>query len=464
MDKLIARRDFLNRALKTGAGVSITALIANESLAKVPRLVAGAAKRKVTPPITIPYLTSSGNGTCKAFEDVHDDLFARALVLDDGKNSIAVLAVDSIGYDNLILGKGRDFTAELRKRIASKTGLRRDAIMLTATHAHSTPETIGLTNFREVPGVNDWIEGHLQELANTVVDAWKRRVPVRARFGKKLVDGIARNRRILLKNKALSRYGPIPQWNEIAAPWVVDDELSILYLETDDGATHSVLLNYAAHPVVTMLLPKISADYPGAAAAFVEKAFPNSVCLFTQGAAGNINSVHVSSNYEDATDLGGKLGTAAVSEITSGNQNNTLVSFEVQSRSKAILLQPRDCPSLRESEKLAAAQRNPKNARILRLAQKLAEGPLRAEIQTMCLGPVNWISLPGEPFVETGLALKRAGASFVCGYSNGWMGYFPIERAYDEGGYEVDIGAWSRVAPGSAEVLEKSACQLLVER
>ncbi|MDB6024799.1 MAG: hypothetical protein JWM68_1022, partial [Verrucomicrobiales bacterium] len=53
------------------------------------------------------------------------------------------------------------------------------------------------------------------------------------------------------------------------------------------------------------------------------------------------------------------------------------------------------------------------------------------------------------------------GASFVCGYTNGWLGYFPIRRAYEEGGYEVDLGAWSRVRPGSAEVLEASAKKLL---
>ena len=79
----------------------------------------------------------------------------------------------------------------------------------------------------------------------------------------------------------------------------------------------------------------------------------------------------------------------------------------------------------------------------------------------MRLGPVRWIGLPGEPFVETGLALKQAGASFVVGYANGYLGYFPIRRAYDEGGYEVTKGAWSRVAAGSAERLQDIGTKLL---
>jgi hypothetical protein len=59
------------------------------------------------------------------------------------------------------------------------------------------------------------------------------------------------------------------------------------------------------------------------------------------------------------------------------------------------------------------------------------------------------------------LALKQAGATFVVGYANGYLGYFPIHGAYDEGGYEVIEGTWSRVAPGSAEHLQTAATKLL---
>ena len=92
---------------------------------------------------------------------------------------------------------------------------------------------------------------------------------------------------------------------------------------------------------------------------------------------------------------------------------------------------------------------------MLRLAKKLSEGPVRGELQFMQLGDLKWLALPGEVFVETGIAIKQAGASFVVGNANGWLGYFPTRRAYDEGGYEIGPGVWSRVAPGSAEHLEE---------
>lgn len=459
----VARRVFLKQTASAAAGLSLLgALPGDRLLAAGPdRFLAGAAKKKIAPPLSIPYLTSSANGTCKEFEGTHDDLFARALVLDDGRKALALVAVDSIGYDNLVLGKGRDFTQELRKRISRETRLDPQDIMLTATHAHSTPETIGLTNFREIPGVSEWIERHLVELADTVIAAWKQRVPVRTRFGKVSVDGIARNRRILLKNKTLSRYGALPSPEQVAIPGALDEDLSILHFETALGETQAVLLNYTAHPVVTMLLPKISADYPGSATAHVEQKFPGAVCLFTQGAAGNINSIHVTSRYEDAETLGEKLGQAAASKIAELKTQPALAKATLQSKSSHISLEPRSCPALSEAQKLVSSDASPQNQRLLRLARKLADGPLRAEIQAMQIGPVSWLSLPGEPFVETGLSLKQAGASFVCGYSNGWLGYFPVQRAYDEGGYEVDLGTWSRVAPGSAEVLEAKAEELL---
>jgi hypothetical protein len=424
-------------------------------------LLVGASKRRVTPPLSVPYLTSSGNGTNAPFQGIHDDLFARALVLDDGHRQLALLSVDAIGYDNAVLGKGRDFTRELRRKVAARAGLRPDAIMLAATHAHSAPETIGLTPFREVPGVPEWLENHLQELVEAVVDAWKNRAPARAFAGITQVEGIARYRRIVLKNGKLSVHGALPSPEQVAVPWQLDESLNLLWFEREDGAPCAVLMNYTAHPVVAMLLPQVCADYPGAAATLVEQQLPGVVCLFTNGAAGNVNSVKVSTNFDDVALLGRRLGTAALDKIAALRTGQPLPDTSLDVRSVQLELAPRPCPALAQALRTASATAIGKDGTLTRLALKLAAGPLRGEIQVMRLGPVRWVSLPGEPFVETGLALKQAGANFVVGYANGYLGYFPIQRAYDEGGYEVIQGAWSRVVPGSAERLQDLAAKLL---
>jgi hypothetical protein len=424
-------------------------------------LSAGVAASRITPPLEVPYLTSSGAGTNARFQGVHDDLWARALVLDDGHQPLAILAVDSLGYDNAVQGPGRHFTQELRRQISAQTGLLPGAIMLAASHTHSAPETIGLTQFRETVGVGPWLERHRTQLADTVILAWHRRTPVHIFSGSAEVPGLQRYRRIRLKGGGESRRGPLPAAADVAVPWQLDEMLHVLYLETTDGRPHSVLLNYTAHPVVAMGLPLVSADYPGAATALVERSLPGAICLFTNGCAGNVNSIQVATNFTDVESIGRRLGQTALACVERLKAAPELSDTRLAVRSEDCALASRPCPPLAEARRTAEIQPSSANGRQLRLAQKLAEGPIRAEVQAMSVGPVRWVALPGEPFVETGLALKQAGVTFVVGYANGYVGYLPILRTYDEGGYEVDPGTWSRVAPGSAERLQSIAERLL---
>lgn len=454
------RRAFIRSVAATSA-MTLSGCASGYLLRHRNELLAGASRRKVTPPLWVPYLKSSSAGLNTPFTGHHDDLFARALALDDGEQSMAILSVDAIGYDNTVLGSKRNFTDELRQRVAQRTRLRPESIMLCATHAHSTPETIGLSPFLEVPGVADWLENHLSELVEAIVEAWQNRVPVEVRHGTSAVTGIARNRRIMLKNGTMNRYGPLPSISEIAKPGLTDEQLSVVYLQTRDGQPHSVLLNYTAHPVITMLLPNVSADFPGAASTQIEKQLKGAVCLFTNGAAGNINTFQVTTNYHDATLVGQKLADAALAKIGSLRKSAPFQTPQLNVHSETRTLSSRTALTLEEAETQFGKNPNAANGTMLRLARKLAEGPIFAEIQAMQLGPLRWIALPGEPFVETGLALKQKGANFVIGYANGWIGYLPTQDAYPDGGYECDPGAWSRVAPGSGETLEEAASKML---
>lgn len=454
------RRRFLKSSTAGLTTVALAPTLSAFTDRKTPLRV-GASKRLVTPPLSVPYLTSSSNGTGAPFQGLHDDLFARALVLDDGQQQLAMLSVDAIGYDNSILGPGRDFTDELRRRVAQRTDLAPEALMLAATHAHSTPETIGLTPLRQVLGVPAWLENHLQELVETVVEAWQARAPARAFAGATPVEGIARYRRIVLNSGKLSVHGALPPPEQVAVPWQLDENLNLLWFERENGEPCAALMNYTAHPVVAMLLPEVCADYPGVSSQLVEQQLPGAVCLFTNGAAGNINSVKVSTNFGDVALLGRKLGTAALEKIAALRTGPALLDTSLGVCSTRIELAPRPCLPLAQALKAASATAVGTEGTLTRLALKLAQGPILGEVQAMRLGPVRWISLPGEPFVETGLALKQAGADFVVGYANGYLGYFPNRRAYQEGGYEVISGAWSRVAPGSDEQLETTGKELL---
>ena len=71
------------------------------------------------------------------------------------------------------------------------------------------------------------------------------------------------------------------------------------------------------------------------------------------------------------------------------------------------------------------------------------------------------VGIPGELFVELGLALKanpHFARTFVAGYCNDLIGYIPTRAAYPEGGYEVET---SRIAPGSGETIVDTALAAL---
>ena len=73
------------------------------------------------------------------------------------------------------------------------------------------------------------------------------------------------------------------------------------------------------------------------------------------------------------------------------------------------------------------------------------------------------VSLPGEIFVELGLAIKKASPfkhTFIAELANGSIGYIPNRAAYPEGKYEI---VSARCAEGSGEMLVDAAVKLLKE-
>lgn len=92
-------------------------------------LRAGGAAVKITPPLGIPL---AGYYSARGAEGVADDLFAKALVLDDGKTKVALVVCDLIGLT-------RDVVVEARKLIEKQTGIAGDHVMISATHTHTGP-------------------------------------------------------------------------------------------------------------------------------------------------------------------------------------------------------------------------------------------------------------------------------------------------------------------------------------
>ena len=434
-------------------------------------LLVGAAKVNITPPLSIPFLGFYPERQ-GCFSGVHDPLWARAAVFAGTDSALAILSADAIGLSRDLFGPGRDFVAEVRERAASGTGLTPANIMLTATHAHSVPETYGITRLWEREGCQPWLEVWADQLATAIRLAWSDRRPARLSRGAANVHGLARNRRGHFVTD-----GTTP---------ALDETLSVLLAER--GASGPVIVaNAACHPVTVQVQPLVSADFPGVALATAEKALGrDSACLFVQGAAGDINPVrNATRDWHDvdtyATILAGGIlqavGRARLAEL------GTAPCVIATARS-SVLLPARDAPTEEQALRdLQAAERElaetpedgpDRGARRARAAAAneayhLARfGPqaVPAEIQCLRIADTALAGVPGELFSGLGLRLKRRvgpAMTMVAELANGCLGYLPARADWEAGGYEVGLGPWCRTAAGAGERIVEEAERCLAQ-
>jgi len=441
-------------------------------------LAAGAASVDITPPLHIPYLgyvPRQGR-----FEEVHDPLFARALVAESGEAAVAIIAADSIGFRDGLLGPARSFVAEVRRRVTSATGIPADHILLAATHAHSTPETTGITELLDAPGAEAWLQQLVDQLAEAAMKAWRGRRPARLRAGTGRVSGLAGYRRILDRAGHFHEQARRPHEAEIADRGVVDEGLPVLLAETLDGEPIAVVMGYACHAVVVQARPRISADLPGAACRRVEQHL-GGICLFLQGACGNINPIRGDTgDFGDVEAYGRLLADEALRQVALLRASPPPAPAAVGACRSVVPLPSRALPpreplltrlAAAEADVAAApdetsrwqAQNTARDAREAVRYVEMGDEPVAADLQALRLGDALILACPGELFVEYGLELRRrspAAMTFVAAYSNGYLGYIARPLDFARGGYEVMERPWCRVGPGGGEriVEELLAC------
>jgi hypothetical protein len=188
--------------------------------------------------------------------------------------------------------------------------------------------------------------------------------------------------------------------------------------------------------------PKMSADFPGEAKAFVAQAYGGkTTVLFLQGCAGDIRPNLPGFPYRcgDESDIrwiGRSLGCATVRA-----SDRSAIREEVSQRPVAY---PIRCATSQIT--LPAAKEGEK---------------VQCELQAMKIGPYLLLTMPGEPMVEYGFQLEQAIADravpIVVGYANGHIGYICTKQAFAEGGYEPNH---SQSGAGAEEILVRELLKL----
>ncbi|MDD5678155.1 MAG: neutral/alkaline non-lysosomal ceramidase N-terminal domain-containing protein [Kiritimatiellae bacterium] len=432
---------------------------------KQPVLRAGIFKVDITPPPDFAeYCAADGHSA-----GIHDKLHARILFLNDGQKAALLIACDLIAIQ-------AEHVQAIRKAIARQLPVDANAIMVAATHTHSSPDTISLFNQTDAA----YIEYLSAKIIAGACQAFAAAVDCRVSAGKGRLEGVSRNRRIKMKDGTVQAEWWHPDPSRIAGPaGPIDPEVGILKIEDSGGNPLALLVNYACHLTVTSRNRQYSADFAGHAMNILEKEL-GTTAFFLNGACGNINPNKSDSTFEGSEQLGGLLAEAVRGGLKDAQP---LHSCALRVIREPITLNWRDFPTVAEAEKRVETCKtnlNELKARggdtisfaepELKRSQKLLDllkGGLRnivTEIQAIGVGEAVFVTIPGELFAELGLAIKKGGRHvFVVGYANDYQGYIPTREAYAEGGYEVIPWPLSKLLPGTGEEIRDIALRLVKE-
>ncbi|MCC7154602.1 MAG: hypothetical protein IT161_08510 [Bryobacterales bacterium] len=474
------RRAFLNTGMLTAAADPWRAVIPPAETAAWWR--AAYEERDITPPIG----SEQPGGYGKVFHKaLHDPCKVRVAVFDGGTKRVALAGVDALAVP-------REVVDEARARISKRCGIGAEAVLISASHSHSSGP-VGMVQPREYDGSPRWIQelaykkssladpAYLETVteqiaaAVTAADAAKR--PMACSFGAGHEDRAAFNRRFRMKNgQTWTHPGQgNPEMGEPAGP--IDPAVGVIGSWDETGKLAGCIVNYACH--ATTNPPGISANWIYYLEQTLRAAFGQSaVVVFLQGFCGDVTQVDNRSPHKNpageewARMVGGCVGLEAAKVLllaTPGVSHPIVARHQMLKFARrkpspgrlaaaADLLKQPPAPG-RETEWIFAKE-------TVMLAEQVKKAPLlEAEVQVIGLGPVLIASAPGEMFCQLGLDLRKRSQfpiTFPVELANGCVGYVPTEEALGSGGggYETRMTSYSSIEAGAGRRMVEAALRM----
>lgn len=431
------------------------------------KIRAGFAYRDITPDIGAEQPGGYGKSYHTKF---HDTCKVRVAVFDDGVKKAAIIGLDALVVPQKVV-------ADARAIIAKETGIPPEAVMVGASHSHSSGP-VGMVQPGEFDGASDLVKrlaydesscadvGYLlrvtREIADGVKAADRALAPVLIGYGFGTEDKVAFNRRLRMKNgQSWSHPGAMnPEIVEYAGP--IDPQVGVIGAWSLEGDMMGVVVNFSCH--ATTNPGGISANWIHYLEQTVQGALDTKApVVFMQGACGDVTQVdNLSPNrrpgpVEWAQQVGGRVGAEAVKVLLSMPRGGEAA---VDFRQK-ILPIPRRAPSaakIAKANEIVAAGK-PKGdttdylfaKETLMLDYLVQSRPVvDVEVQAIQIGAAVLASNPAEYFVQYGLDIKKGSPfafTFPVELANGFVGYVPTEEAFgpNGGGYETRLTAYSNL-------------------
>lgn len=403
---------------------------------------------------------------------IHDPLYASALYLDAGADSLLLICADVVFWDKATV-------AALRQAIQQRTGIGPERVMLSTSHTHSGPRTCTWLDEQDrgygYKTPEDYMASLPEKFVGLAADAVSRKQPARIGFGAGRAgkeQGIGGN-----------RHDP---------DGLCDPAVRVIGVQDLQGGWLACLVKYSLHPAILQednLL--VSADYPAYIRQTLAGTKPDAVMLFAQGSTGDQSSrfFRKGQTFEEAERFGRAIGREADRVLDR-------LSFEedvkLDARSTSMDPELRSLPPLDKAEAqvnrleadyarrqeqgapyvdVQTCSRDLLGARFtLNYARYAARGKQHPvlerefpiEVQAFRIGDACLVGLPGEIFVQYTLDIEKKSPfkhTFVATVTNGRLaGYVVDQDSADKNLFEAGT---SLMTPHTGEMMAETARELL---
>jgi len=454
--------------------------------AAAPRLQAGAASSNITPPLGMDII---GGFAPFPSMHVHDELYAKCLVLDDGRTRLAMVVCD-------LLGVHRSVSDEARRLIKEQLGIPIERVLISATHTHSASSAMGAKDrIKFEQPLDDYQRFVARRIADGVARAVRNLRPAELAFGTAEAPEHVFNRRWFMKPGTMpaNPFGKIdqvkmnppggsPDLLEPAGP--TDPAISIFAVREPGGRPVAVFSAYSLHYIGGVGPAHISADYYGVYCRHLERLLeaerqdPPFVAIMANGTSGDINNVNFRQPrprrepYAQiravAEDVAAKVH-AAMAGLAYRDQ----VTLDARYREPVLQWRRPTAEQLEWARKTLAEQPQTPPAkksmsvhyaeRTMRMAEYPESSPI--PLQVFRIGDVCVGTLPCEIFCEIGLEFKNRcplKPAFLVSLAHGYMGYLPTPRQHELGGYETWLGT-NRLEPHASEKMLDALLEMAAE-
>lgn len=450
---------------------------------EAPVFRAGAFAADVTPqqfPLNMP-----GGFSGNLAEGANDALHARALVLDDGKTSFALVLVDNLGLSPALIIEAKQLASE-------KTGILAEKILISSTHTHSAP---GSGGGKEGSPEAVYRQRLLDGIVEAIVKAHETRRPAAVgAAGHPLPEEVFNRRWHLKPGKMIPN--PFGKMDEVkmnpgtdpdtldrpAGP--IDPDFLVLSIQNHKREQIALYASYALHYVGATPPKQVSADYFGEFARLMPSRLRGDgtmVAMVANGASGDINNIPFTmtrpprETYEQIRIVAQKAADAAwfahrKIETHDKAPRLGMIERQVELRyrrpAEEDIIAARKVLGTKVKEEIDALPRLAQHyaASVIAAAER-AEETITVPVQAIRVGDLAICGLPFEVLVEIGLELREKspfGETMVIGLANGRYGYLPDPKQHALGGYETWLGT-NTVEVDSSEILTKHLLEMLGE-